>query len=125
MKKLWTLLAAVLVTSPALAADPKDAKQPGTHAGRAVDHAGKSFSHASASAAHSIAGSAQVTSAASAIPLSIGASVGAVSGQMAKESMKAATAPVGTPLEITDEAITVVPPNEALKQKTGKPEEKL
>lgn len=122
MNKTLVLIPALLLASPAFAADPKE---PNTHAGKAVDHAAKSFSHASGSAAHSIAASGQVTSAASAIPLSIGASAGAVSGQMAHGSMKAATAPIGTPLEITDEAITTVPPNEALKQKSDKPEEKL
>jgi hypothetical protein len=125
MNKTLLTLTALLLAMSAQAEDTKPAKQPNTHAGRAVDHAAKSFSHASGSAAHSIAASAQVTSAASAIPLSIGASVGAVSGQMAKESMKAATAPIGTPLEVTDEALTSVPPNEALKQKVGKPDEKL
>lgn len=119
MNKTLFALATLLAATPALAAEPN------THAGKAVDHAAKSFSHASGSAAHSIAASGQVTSAASAIPLSIGASVGAVSGQMAHGSMKAATAPIGTPLEITDEAITTMPPNEALKQKSDKPEEKL
>jgi hypothetical protein len=95
-----------------------------THAGRAVSEALQSSGHASASAAHSIAASGQVTFAASAIPLSIGGAIlgsaGAVSAGAARDSMRAATAPIGTPLEITDEVITVVPPNEALKAK-GKP----
>ena len=88
-----------------------------THAEQAVQ---KSI-QASASAAHSIAASGQVTSAASAVPLSIGGAVlgsaGAVSSGAAHDSMKAATAPIGTPLEITDESITTMPPNEALKTK--------
>lgn len=88
-----------------------------THSGKAVENASKAGSHASASAAHSIAASGQVTSAASAVPLAIGGSVGAVSGQLANESMRAATAPIGTPLQITDETLTIVPPNEALKVK--------
>ncbi len=92
-----------------------------SHAGRAVEEAVQTGSHASASAAHSIAASGQVTSAASAIPLSVGGAVagsaGAVSAGAARDSMRAATAPIGTPLEITDEVITVVPPNEALKSK--------
>jgi hypothetical protein len=98
-----------------------------SHAGRAVNEAVQTGSHASASAAHSIAASGQVTSAASAVPLSIGGAVvgsaGAVSAAAARDSMRAATAPIGTPLEITDEVITVVPPNEALKtkEKTAKP----
>jgi hypothetical protein len=107
------LVASVLATSAlvggALAEDD-------SHAGRAVEEAAQTGSHASASAAHSIAASA-----ASAIPLSVGGAVvgsaGAVSAGAARDSMRAATAPIGTPLEITDEVITVVPPNEALKTK--------
>jgi hypothetical protein len=33
--------------------------------------------------------------------------------------LRAATAPIGTPLEISDESITVMPPNEALKSKAN------
>jgi hypothetical protein len=93
-----------------------------THAGHAVTEAVQASGHASASAAHSIAASGQVTSAVSALPLSVGGvalgSAGAVSAGAARDSMRAATAPIGTPLEITDEAITVIPPNEALKAKS-------
>lgn len=92
-----------------------------THAGRAVNEAVQASGHASASAAHSIAASGQVTSAVSAVPLSIGGVAlgvaGAVSAGAARDSMRAATAPIGTPLVITDETVTVVPPNEALKAK--------
>lgn len=95
-----------------------------THAGHAVTEAAKASGHASASAAHSIAASGQVTSAASAAPLSIGGAVlgsaGAASAAAARDSMRAAVAPIGTPLPITDDAITVVPPNEALKRRSAK-----
>jgi hypothetical protein len=87
-----------------------------THSTQAVNEAGKAGSNASKSAAHSIAASGQVTSAASAIPLAIGGSVGAESSEIAKDLMDAATAPAGTPLIITDETITIgPPPDEALK----------
>jgi len=93
-----------------------------TESGRAVNEAVQSSGHASASAAHSIAASGQVTSAVSAVPLSVSGaalgSAGAVSAGAARDSMRAATAPIGTPLEITDETITVIPPNEALKAKS-------
>lgn len=89
------------------------------HSGQASGHAAQSGSHASASAGHSIAASGQVTSAASAIPLSIGGAAlsvgGAVSMGAANDSARAATSPAGTSLPITDEIITVMPPNEALK----------
>lgn len=92
-----------------------------THAGRAIKDGMAASGHASASAAHSIVASGQVTSAAIAVPLSVGgaalASGGAVSAAAARDSMKAATAPIGTPLPVTDEAITVMPPNQALKAK--------
>jgi len=111
------LLASLLVVglAPALA-------QNDTHAGRAVKEAVQASGHASASAAHSIVASGQVTSAVVAVPLSVGGAVlgsaGAASAAAARDSAKAATAPIGTPLEVTDEAITVMPPNEALKPQT-------
>lgn len=92
-----------------------------SHAGRSVNETAKASGHASASAAHSIAASGQVTSAVSAIPLSVGGAVlgsaGAVSTGAARDSMNAAASPIGTPLEVTNETITVIPPNEALKPK--------
>ncbi|MCX7173034.1 MAG: hypothetical protein NT159_03685 [Proteobacteria bacterium] len=93
-----------------------------TQAGRAVNESVQTSGHASASAAHSIAASGQVTFAVSAVPLSVGGAVlgsgGAVSAAAARDSMRAATAPIGTPLKVTDETISVVPPNEALKAKS-------
>lgn len=95
-----------------------------THAGQAVRNSTEASGHASASAAHSIAASGQATSAASAIPLSIGGAAlvsgGAASIGVANQSMRAAAAPIGKPLKITDEAITTTPPNEALKRKDEK-----
>lgn len=99
-----------------------------THAERAAKNFSQASSAASASAAHSIAASGQVTFAASAVPLTLGGAVlgSAATGSkaMANDSMRAATAPIGTPLEITDEAITVMPPDVALKTRntTSKPE---
>ena len=83
---------------------------------------------AQASAAHSVVASGQMTSAASSVPLSAGGvvlgSAGAVSTGAALDSMKAATAPIGTPLEVTDESITTMPPNEALKATNSKTSDK-
>jgi hypothetical protein len=99
-----------------------------THAEQAVQESAQASGNASASAAHSIVASGQVTSAASAVPLSVGGAVlgsaGAVSAGAAHDSMKAATAPIGTPLEVTDESITTMPPNEALKTKNDKQSDK-
>lgn len=103
--------------------------QDATHAGEALKNAAMSSGHASASAAHSVAASGQVTSGVLAVPLLSGGAVlgsaGAVSTQAGLESLKAANAPIGTPLQITDEVITVVPPSEALKSKVKAPETKL
>lgn len=91
-----------------------------TYSGQAIKEGVQSSGHASASAANSIAASGQVTSAAIAVPLSAGGAVlgsaGAASASAANQSMRAATAPIGTPLVVTDEAITITPPNEALKR---------
>jgi hypothetical protein len=91
-----------------------------THASQAIKEGAESSGHASASAAHGIAASGQATLGLSAVPLSIGGavlgSVGGVSTAAANESMNAASAPIGTPLKITDEVISVTPPNEALKK---------
>lgn len=101
-----------LLASTAMATD---------HSGQASGHATRSGSHASASTGHSVAASGQVTSAASAIPLSVGGAAlsigGAVSMGAAHDSARAAASPIGKPLVITDEVITVTPPNEALKRK--------
>lgn len=102
-----------------------------THSGRAVGESAEAASHSGASVAHGTMASGQVTSAASAVPLAVVGSAGAVIGsagaastQIAKDLMSAATAPIGTPLEITDESVTTgPPPNEALAPK--KPKEEL
>ncbi len=73
----------------------------------------------------------RVISGTSAIPLSVGAvvlSVGAtMSAGAAQGSTQAVAAPIGTPLTITSEVITVMPPNQALQKKPdtqleGKPD---
>ncbi|MGR5148260.1 hypothetical protein ACQKP8_17130 [Photobacterium alginatilyticum] len=95
----------------------------GNHSGQALKETGESGSHASASVGHSIAGSGQVTSGASAIPLAVVGSVGTVSKTVSNELMEAATAPIGTPLEITEESISAgPPPSEALKPKLNNQE---
>lgn len=91
-----------------------------TQAGQAVSDGIQASGHASASAAHSMAASGQVTSGASAVPLSIGAaalgSAGAASAGVAGDSARNASGQIGQPLEITDEAIVTMPPKEALKK---------
>ncbi|MBF0572359.1 MAG: hypothetical protein HQK69_01165 [Desulfamplus sp.] len=106
-----TIMGAFLMTKYSFAAD--------TNSGQALDESGKAGAHASNSAAHAIISTGKVTSAASAIPLSIGGAAGAVSSEIANDLMDAATAPAGTPLEISDESVSVgPPPDEALKTNT-------
>ena len=76
--------------------------QSGNHASQAVKESGKASGHASASAGYGIVASGQVTSAAVAVPLSIGGAVlgsaAAVSAGAGALAMTAATAPIGQPL---------------------------
>lgn len=106
------LLLLLTATGPAGAAESGPASQ-------AAHESAQAASHASASAADAIVASGQVTSAAASVPLSVGGAVlgsaGAVSTGAAKDSLKAATSPIGKPLEVTEEAITTMPPNEALR----------
>lgn len=89
-----------------------------THAEEAVKKSAQASGNASASAAHSIAATGQITSAASAIPLKVVGSVGAVSAKAGESLSNIANAPIGTPLVITDEVITAgPPPSEAMKAK--------
>ncbi len=91
----------------------------GTHAGEAVKESVKASGAASKGSAHAIAASGQATSAASAAPLLIGGSAGAVSGKIGNDLMQSASQPIGKPLAITDEAITAgPPPDQVLKTKT-------
>lgn len=103
---------ALVAAFPVAAADQ-------THAGRAVTLSGQASAATSGSAAHAIAASGQVTSAAIAVPLAIGGSAltsaGAASTASANTLLDAANAPIGTPLPVTDESITSVPPDQALK----------
>ena len=85
----------------------------------ALRESAQASGHASASAAHSIAASERATLGLSAVPLAIGGAVlgsaGSASAAAARDSMRAANAPIGTPLEITEETITIIPPDIALK----------
>jgi hypothetical protein len=92
------------------------------NAAQAVDNGVKGSGHASASAAHSIAASGQVTSGMLAVPMlasgAVAGSAGGASANAGAISLNAASMPIGTPLVVSDESITVMPPNQALKSKT-------
>ena len=109
---LGTLALALLLPCGAAFADE-------SLSGQAIRESIQASGHASAAAGNAIAASGRAVLGLSAVPLAIGGSVlgtaGAVSGAAAGELARAANAPIGTPLEITDETITVMPPDQALK----------
>ncbi len=90
-----------------------------------VGNAIQASAHASASAAHAIAASGQTVLAVSAVPLSVGGAVltsaGQASAAIGNASMQATNAPIGTPLPISDETITVVRPDIALRSDNAVP----
>jgi hypothetical protein len=96
--------------------------QPSNQAAQAVDNGVQASSHASASAAHSIAASGQVTSGLLAMPIlasgAVVGSAGVASAGAGQASLGVATQPIGKgPLPLTDETISVIAPDQALKAK--------
>jgi len=113
MKHVKNLLSAVVI-SLMLCANSFAGE---THSGRALEESGKASIHASASIAHGIAGSGQVVSAVAAVPFYAIGTIGEASKEVGITLMEAATAPIGTPLIITEETVTAgPPPNDALKK---------
>src|SRR5574337_807306 len=99
----------MLVVGSAALAGPAD------EANQAASEAVQASGHASASAVHGIAASGQVTSAVMAVPLSaagvvLGAS-GNASQQAASSLAKIADTPIGTPLPVTDESLSIISPD--------------
>lgn len=92
---------------------------------QAVQQGVQASGHASASAAHSVAASGQLTSAVLAVPLgSAGAaltSAGGVSLGGAAVMSDLAKQPIGTPLPVATETLTIMPPNQALQPKKTAP----
>ena len=71
--------------------------------------------HSAQAVGHGVVGSAKLTSAAVAVPLVAVGAVGAVSSKAGNSLMEEANKPIGAPLEITDEALTVGPsPDQAI-----------
>jgi len=89
-----------------------------THLGRAIRESGRASIHASVAAGHALAASGQATLAVSSVPLALSGSalttLGNVSTSSAIEMEKAASAPVGAPLELSDEYLITIPPDQAL-----------
>jgi hypothetical protein len=90
------------------------------NARKALNESGQASGHAGASAGHGILASGQVTSAAIAVPLSVGGAVlgaaATIANGAADSAMNAANAPIGQPLPVTDRVITTMPPSDALNK---------
>lgn len=82
----------------------------------AAEHASQTSAHGSQSVMHAIMGTGKVVSAASSVPFAAAGSAGAVSTDIASESNKAASLPVGEPLEIAEETVSAgLPPDQELQ----------
>ena len=118
MRKFWIILFAWLVVLPTTGPVLAWAE---SYSGQAVLESVQASGHVSASAVYGMVASGQATSAAMAVPLAVGGAVlgsaGAMSTAAAWDSVRAATAPIGTPLVVTEEVMTIVPPNAALQPK--------
>ncbi len=81
-----------------------------------AQHSGQAVGHSALAAGHSAVGSAKLTSAAVAVPLLVVGTVGVASAEAGKSLLKAANRPIGEPLEVSDEILTVGPsPDRALR----------
>jgi len=79
-------------------------------------HSGQAVGHSALAVGHGAIGSAKLTSAAVAVPFIAVGAVGAVSAEMGKGLIKVANKPIGEPLEISDEVLTVGPsPDRAIR----------
>lgn len=95
------------------------AANPAEQADQAMRAGARASGNASASAAHSLAATGQLTSGVIATPLlasgAVATGVGSAAAQAGSSLMNAASHPIGAPLPITDETISVLPPNKALQ----------
>ena len=93
---------------------------PAEQATQAIRAGGRASGNASASAGHSLAATGQLASGVVATPLlasgAIAVSVGSAALQAGGSLMNTATSPIGSPLPVTDETVSVLPPNKALQQ---------
>jgi hypothetical protein len=121
MNKLNPTAALIYVLSLCAAsamANPADQMQ------KAVKTGGQASSNAAASAGHSLAATGQLASGVVATPLlasgAIAIGVGSAAVQAGGSLMNAATHPIGTPLPVTEETVSIIPPNKALQQPAAK-----
>ena len=91
---------------------------------QAVKAAGRASGNVAASAGHSLVATGQLASGVVATPLlasgAIAVGVGSAAVQAGGSLMNTATSPIGTPLPVTEETVSIIPPNKALQQPTAK-----
>jgi hypothetical protein len=91
---------------------------------KAVRTGGQASSNVAASAGHSLVATGQLASGVVATPLlasgAIAVGVGSAAVQAGGSLMNAATHPIGTPLPVTEETVSIIPPNKALQQPAAK-----
>lgn len=93
---------------------------PAEQAEKAVQAGGRASGNASASAGHSLAATGQLTSGVIAMPVLASGTVAVGAGSAAVQAggslMDAASRPMGQPLPVSDETISILPPNKALQK---------
>ena len=113
-----TVLCVLSLCAASAIANPADQMQ------KAVKTGGQAISNAAASAGHSLVATGQLASGVVATPLlasgAIAVGVGSAAVQAGGSLMNAATHPIGTPLPVTDETISIIAPNKALQQPAAK-----
>ncbi len=99
--------------------------QPAQQIKQAANQGVLASGHASASAGHGLMASGQLTSAVVALPLAAtGVVLGTVAGasnQLAESAAAMASQPIGTPLPVANEHISIMAPSEALKTNKATP----
>lgn len=109
-----TALCALSVWTSVASANPAE------HAEKAVQAGGRASGNASASAGHSLAATGQLTSGVIATPIMASGAIAAGAGSAAMQAggalMDSARRPISTPLPVTDETISILPPNKALQK---------
>lgn len=91
---------------------------------QAVKAGGLASGHAAASVGHSLLATGQLASGVVATPLlasgAVATGVGSASTQAGGSLMNTAGSPIGKPLPLTDETISIIPPNQALQKPAAK-----
>ena len=112
------LLSALGLCAASAMANPAEQLQ------KAVKTGGQASSNAAASAGHSLVATGQLASGVVATPLlasgAIAVGVGSAAVQAGGSLMNAANHPIGAPLPVTEETVSIIPPNKALQQPAAK-----